>query len=144
MNRAPLLAIVLGCFLLGIACQRRDSASADPISFSAHIKPILESRCINCHHSGALFGALNLESRSHAFKPRSEGPAIVPGQPTQSRLYVVLTLPEADRKAMPPTGHRIPAEEVARIKQWIAEGAAWPEGPEGTLKVLVNASPTGV
>ena len=113
------------------------------IDFASQIRPILTNRCINCHHSGALFGNLNLENRSLAFKERPGGPVILPHDPAGSAFLRVLTLPEADRKAMPPTGHRIPDAEVTLIRQWIEQGADWPEGPDGVIKPMVTSTPTG-
>lgn len=109
------------------------------VSFSSQIRPLLEARCVNCHNAGALFGDLNLENRELAFKPRSKGAVITPGSPDKSSFYLVLTLPEGDRKAMPPTGHRISDEETALIKLWIHQGAEWPAGPEGVVTPSVSA-----
>ena len=114
-----------------------------PVSFATEIKPLLEARCVNCHHAGALFGELNIENRELAFKPRPKGPVITPGDPDKSPFYVVLTLPEGDRKAMPPTGHRISPAETALIKSWIQQGAAWPTGPDGVIKPIVTRDPKG-
>ena len=114
------------------------------MDFSTQIKPLLESRCIECHNSGALFGELNLENHDMAFKSRSKGPVITPGQPEKSPLYIVLTLPVSDMKSMPPIGHKIPDAEVDLVKRWIKEGAKWPEGAEGVVKAkLVNKVPSG-
>ena len=121
-----------------------DHKSPPPVSFTLEIKPLIEARCVNCHHAGALFGELNLENRELAFKPRAKGPVITPGDPGKSPFYVVLTLPEGDKKAMPPTGHRISAEETALIKRWIEQGATWPTGSEGVIKPKVTRDPNGV
>lgn len=109
------------------------------VSFTTQIKPLLEARCVNCHNANALFGDLNLENRDLAFKPRAKGTVIAPGSPDKSPLYLVLTLPEGDRKAMPPTGHRISDEETALIKLWIHQGAEWPTGPDGVVVPSVTA-----
>ena len=132
MKRVPLLALVLAGFMIGLSCQKRSTAA--PVDFKEQIKPLLEARCVNCHHSGALFGELNLENRALAFKQRAKGPVIVPGNAESSPLYIVLTLPEPDKKAMPPTGHRIPKEEMDLVKLWIEQGAKWPDGADGTVK----------
>ncbi len=139
LNRLPFLALSLAAFLPGLSCRKEPKLQ--PVDFLTQIKPLLQSRCINCHHSGALFGDLNFESRASAMRPRKEGPVIVPGQPLASRFYIALTLPDPDRKAMPPTGHRIPNPEVELVKRWIEEGAKWPDGPEGAIKPAATEVP---
>ncbi len=113
----------------------------EPLDFEGDVKPLLESRCVNCHHSGALFGNLNLENREHAFAKRPTGPVILPGKPNESPLYYVLKLPPKDSKAMPPTGHRISDKEMDLIYQWIDEGAKWPEGKAGVLRPVLKDKP---
>lgn len=111
------------------------AADGPPVDFVRQIKPLLEDRCVECHNSETLLGELNLVSREHAFQKRKAGPVIVPKKPEGSLLYLVLKLPSRDKKAMPATGHRIPPDEVATVRQWIAEGAAWPSGTAGRLEV---------
>ena len=117
------------------------SYGEEPLDFEKDVKPLLESRCVNCHHSGALFGNLNLENREHAFAERPTGPVIIPKQPNESPLYYVLKLPPKDSKAMPPTGHRITDKEMEIIYQWIDEGAKWPEGKAGVLRPVLKDQP---
>jgi len=136
MKRIPLLTLLLTCFIIGLSCQEKKSAQT--VDFTAQIKPLLEARCINCHNSSALFGELNLENRALAFKPRAKGTVITPGQPEKSPLYIVLTLPEAEQKSMPPTGHKIPNADVDLVKRWIKDGAKWPDGADGVVKPMVN------
>ncbi len=139
MNRAPSILILLAVFAVGLSCQKKPEAQT--VDFARHIKPLLQSRCINCHNSGALFGDLNLETRALAFKERAKGSIITPGKPEASQLYIVLTLPEPEKKAMPPTGHRIPQKDVDLVKSWIEQGAKWPEGAEGVVKPSVGKKP---
>lgn len=103
------------------------------MDFVKQIKPILADRCVECHNSETLLGELNLQTRALAFRKRKTGPVIVPKNAEKSMLYLVLTLPPKDVKAMPATGHRIPKDEVNLIRQWITEGANWPEGKEGAM-----------
>jgi hypothetical protein len=139
MNRVPFLAVLLAAFALGLSCQKKPEVK--PVDFVTQIKPLLQSRCINCHHAGALFGDLSFENRALATQPRKKGPIITPGQPAHSQLYIALTLPDPDKKAMPPTGHRIPNPEVQLVKRWIEEGAKWPDGPEGAIKPTATQEP---
>lgn len=132
MNRAPFILLLIAAFALGLSCQKKPDAQT--VEFARHIKPLLQSRCINCHNSGALFGDLNMESRALALKERAKGPVITPGKPEASQLYIVLTLPEPEKKAMPPTGHRIPQKDVEMVKLWIEQGAKWPDGAEGAVR----------
>ncbi len=109
------------------------AAGEPPVDFMKQIKPILADRCVECHNSETLLGSLNLQSRALAFEKRKAGPVIRPKDADKSMLYLVLTLPPKDKKAMPATGHRIPKDEVQLIRQWINEGAQWPEGKDGAI-----------
>lgn len=104
-----------------------------PVDFVRQIKPILADRCVGCHNSESLFGELNLQSRELAMRKRKDGAVIVPKEPDKSRLYLTLTLPPSDPKAMPATAHRIPNDEIKAIRRWIEEGAKWPEGKDGNI-----------
>lgn len=115
------------------------TAETPPVDWTRDVKPVLVSRCINCHHSGSMLGQLSLESRGMAFQKRAGGPVIIPGRPDSSLLYQVLKLPPKNLKAMPPFGHRITDKEINLIYDWIMQGAAWPEGKAGTLKPLKGA-----
>jgi uncharacterized membrane protein len=110
--------------------------SAPGVSFAKQIKPLLTSRCINCHHSGSMLGQLSLENRTMAFKPRVNGPVILPSRPESSTLYLVLKLPPKNPKAMPPAGHRVTDREMNLIYDWIKQGAQWPEGKAGVITPL--------
>ena len=124
-------------FVLALSGLMLHAASAAPevakVDFDTQVKPLLTSRCINCHYSGALFGELNLENRAMAFKKRVNGPVILPGKPDSSALYIVLKMPPKNPKAMPPNGHRIPDKEVSLIYDWIKQGAVWPKGAAGVI-----------
>lgn len=109
------------------------AADTPPIDFVKQIKPILADRCVECHNSETLLGELNLQTRALAFGKRKAGPVIVPKNADKSMLYLVLTLPPKDKKAMPATGHRIPRDEVNVIRQWINDGAVWPDGKAGAI-----------
>ena len=139
MKRFNRLAVLSGIVVSSIA-----SSAETPIDFAAQIKPILADRCVECHNSETLFGELNLQSRNLMLRPRKAGPVIVANEPDKSILYVVLTLPPKEAKAMPATGHRIAKSEMELIRQWIAEGANWPSGKEGAIQPRKGAGKPGV
>jgi hypothetical protein len=138
MNALKIISRVFPILLVVVSCTIEPTV--DKVDFATQIKPLLKDRCVNCHNSNALFGHLNLENRAYAFRERPDGAVIIPGNAEQSRFYLVLTLPEGERKAMPPTGHRIPPEEVILLKRWIDEGAAWPEGADGVVLPITDSS----
>lgn len=137
MNASTFASASVLLLLALSACKPADQpAAATAPDFATEVKPLLENRCINCHHAGALMGHLNLETRAKAFADRPGGPVIVPGKPGASKLYLQLNLADDNPKAMPPEGHRIPESERDVIKRWIAQGATWPDDASGVLKPL--------
>jgi formylglycine-generating enzyme required for sulfatase activity/mono/diheme cytochrome c family protein len=97
------------------------------ISFEKDVKPILEFNCVACHRDGFDKGKLRLDVREEAFK--HEG-AIVPFNAAKSDIYTSTILPPDDENIMPPTKKSPPLskEQTDILKDWINQGAAWPDG----------------
>ena len=116
--QAGMLAILLG---------GASAARGAPIDFSRDIEPILIKRCSECHGPDKPKSNLRLDSRAAATQAGKSGqPALVPGQPDASELIKRVTASDPD-DVMPPKGARLTGQEVAALRQWIAEGATWPE-----------------
>ena len=97
------------------------------VEFYSKIQPILEASCLECHQGGKPKGGLHLDTLAGALKGgKSDGAAIVPGDPAKSSLITRIRSEDPD-EMMPPKGHRLAAADIALIEQWIKEGAAWPE-----------------
>lgn len=121
-----------------VACQSMNGDGllhTQPIRFQDGIDTILESRCLECHNhvSAKESGELNLETRHSAFTTGIHAPVIVPGSPERSMLYRVLEVDDLHPVFMPPTPDRLWANELTVLRQWIADGADWPTGKQGTL-----------
>src|SRR5437667_8640857 len=84
---------------------------------------VLEQRCWGCHGANLAQSGLRLNSREAALQGGNRGPAIVPGNATQSRLAQAIR--RTGQLSMPP-GPKLPDSEIATIEQWIAGGATWP------------------
>jgi mono/diheme cytochrome c family protein len=113
------------------------SVKTGDIDFYAKVFPILEASCLECHQGGKPKGKLHLDTRAGALKGgKSDGAAIVPGDPAKSPLLTRIRSEDPD-EVMPPNGHRLSAAEAATIEQWIKEGAHWPD--YRTLPTAVNA-----
>lgn len=120
------LQVVSWLVALGAAVGHCEAATVD---FAREIQPLLEAACVNCHNATKTEGDLRLDTLAAALQGGSQGPALVPGQPEKSPLYT-LTLLAAEDAIMPPEGTPLTKVQTERLRQWIAEGAIWPEGVE--------------
>jgi Planctomycete cytochrome C len=140
MKTVPWVLVILSVSaLLGIVgtggCVRA-SVRSEGAYFVAKVKPTLEYYCMECHNSksASKFSHFNLETGKLAMSTGLHKPVILPGKPDDSLLYVVLRLGHAEALAMPPAPDKISDEQLAAVRQWILDGAFWPEGSEGHLK----------
>jgi hypothetical protein len=111
-------------------------SSYGAVDFEKDIKPIFESKCYKCHGAEKDKGGLALHTKKHAFSDPNGEVILEPGKPEASLLFKKLTTEDED-DVMPPKGH-LPKEQITLIKQWIKEGAHWPE--DEVHKVEVNWS----
>jgi hypothetical protein len=109
------------------------ATSRDDISFSTHVGPILQAKCLACHSGQTAIAGYSLENRERAFAAGPAGPRIVPHRPEQSRLISNVSATHASLDVMPPVGDRLLKVEKKILRRWIEQGAVWPAGPEGTL-----------
>jgi hypothetical protein len=94
------------------------------MSFSEDIVPILKGYCVSCHQPGAQGyeqSALDLTSYAGLMKGTKFGPMVIPGQPDNSNLYVLIT---GQAKVTMPFGHKqIPNCLQQIVFGWIFQGA---------------------
>lgn len=114
-------------YLTAVPALAQDQA-ADTTFFETKIRPVLVGKCAKCHGAQKASSALRVDSREALLKGGKSGPAIVVGDPEGSRLIHAIRF-EGDRK-MPPD-KRLPAEVVADLERWLAQGAFWPAAPIG-------------
>ncbi|MCO8124385.1 PSD1 and planctomycete cytochrome C domain-containing protein [Stieleria sp. TO1_6] len=100
-------------------------AADDPIDFQKQVQPILAKKCYACHGPDEAEGGLKFTSREAAFaETDSGGFAIVPGDAESSYLLERITA-EDEYERMPPEGDPLTEDEIALIRGWIEQGAAW-------------------
>src|SRR5271168_2814461 len=107
---------------LALTCAGASAQSSTEVSFARDVAPILSKNCAQCHAQAAGMGNLDLRTREAALKGGQHGPAIVPGDAANSRLYQQLT---GAQKPQMPMGGRLTDQEITVIKNWIDSGAAW-------------------
>jgi ankyrin repeat protein len=98
------------------------------IEFGRDVQPIFKARCVGCHGPAQQKNGFRLDRRSDAMRGGTIA-VIGPGNSAGSRLYYRLTGSEFGIQ-MPPTGP-ISAEEIATIKDWLDQGAEWPDALSG-------------
>ncbi len=107
---------------------------ADQLAFfESKIRPVLIERCHECHsaESGKSKGGLTLDSRAGIRAGGDNGPAIVPGNPSESLLIAAISYTDEDIE-MPPKS-KLPDAVVADFKKWVAMGAPDPRTGVATL-----------
>ena len=100
--------------------------AADTVSYKEDVLPIFQKRCAKCHgakdEEGEVVAEVSLIviNYERLMMGSEFGPVITAGDPVDSWLLEMIT--EGD---MPPEGEgdKVPEEEIAVIRQWIAEGA---------------------
>lgn len=117
------LFLVCGTMAVGPA------VAAAPVKFNRDIRPILSSKCFQCHGQDAKKrkGDLRLDMRDGFLATLADGNrAVVPGEPAASTLMARITTEVAEDRMPPASTHKeLSADEIALLKRWIEEGAVW-------------------
>src|SRR5207237_6084 len=92
--------------------------------FETKIRPILTDRCYKCHsvEQAKSRGGLTLDTRDCWQKGGENGPALVPGDPENSRLIKAISYKDPDLQ-MPPKGEKLEEKQIADLTEWIKMGA---------------------
>jgi hypothetical protein len=111
-------------------CAGALTAQSGRVDFEREIRPILSDNCFLCHgpDEASRQAGLRLDKRDAAFAARPHGAAIVSGNAAASLLYRRISAPDVATR-MPPAYSRrsLTAAQIALLKRWIDEGAAWKE-----------------
>lgn len=118
------------------------SCSLQPITsskeeqyFLAEVKPVLQQQCLRCHNGTMPIPVLNLTSKSTAFKRGAKGLRfIVPGDPDHSLLVSAIQRGGTHPKKMPHADISLTDDQIGMLREWITDGAFWPEGERGHLR----------
>ncbi len=95
---------------------------ADP-DFKTHILPILQDSCVKCHGEEKQKDDLRLDTFEYTLKGGEHGAVVVAEDLIGSSLFQRITLPADDDDIMPPKGGPLSKNQIALIKNWIANGA---------------------
>lgn len=117
----------LGLFALAAIVWQVTPAHADEaekeakkVTYVDHVQPIFREHCFSCHNRDDATNDLALDSYSAVMAGGAGGAAIEPGDPDSSRIYLLMSHQEAPE--MPPEQDKLPEEQLAVIREWIAGG----------------------
>lgn len=106
-----------------LAARQRATQKVD---FKRDIEPIFAAACVQCHGPKKAAGQLRLDLKQAALKGGISGPIIASGDADASRLLKRI-LGEGGEQRMPLGSDPLTSDQIALIRQWINEGAIWPE-----------------
>lgn len=132
LSRHRLLPDLL-CLIALFSSGTHAAPSAEALKFfEAKVRPILVQSCQECHAEKKHKGDLRLDNLPYILHGGSSGPAIVPHKPDASLLIKAVSYADPDMQ-MPPDD-KLPEDQIAILKQWIAIGAPWPEAEVAAAK----------
>ena len=105
---------------------------ADLVDFGRDVRPLLKARCQRCHNPTSRKGGLDLSTVAGLLRGSESGKVLIPGNPTESRLWEVLRDGE-----MPPAGNQALTEaQIELLRRWISQGAKLGEGAKAQEETL--------
>ncbi len=104
------------------AMEMKEEAAAKPaVNYQDNILPILKQRCAKCHNLDKRRSGLAVDTYANLMEGGSSGAVITPGQPSESRLFKLVSWLEEPN--MPPSGDQLTADQLTLIEKWIELGA---------------------
>ncbi|GIW95529.1 MAG: chromosome segregation protein [Pirellulaceae bacterium] len=137
-NWRPVVVFLAGAILwYGLVTAEQPESQVD---FARHIYPLLQRECFECHGPQVQKNDLRFDQRQ-TWQTRPD--VFSPGDPGSSELLRRVSLPVGDPEHMPANGRSLTAAQKALLRQWIADGAHWPESfrPAGHWAYLVPRRP---
>ena len=121
-------------------CAGETTYSKGDELFALKVKPLLAAKCLACHGNdkAEIQGELDLTTREGMFAGgETSQEVLVPGKAEQSLLYIATTWQNADYEMPPKENDRLTEAETWLIRDWINEGAPWPN--DETIAAIVGS-----
>lgn len=134
-NQTRLLTVVLVAVCCPGMLALGQEASGKKPNYQEDIAPIFSAQCNACHNNDKKKGGLVLDGYSALMQGGASGAVIEPGDPGNSRLYLLVA--HEEEPSMPPSAPKLPDALIEAIRAWIEAGA-----PESSGSVVaVKAKP---
>src|SRR6058998_257849 len=133
--------VALGLALVATAVAA-DSADLKKIDFKRDVQPIFASRCAECHGEKKDKAGVRFDRRKTVFQGGDSGkPLVVPGNSAGSLLFRKVTSADPDER-MPAKGEPLTEAQIATLRNWIDQGADWPEDDAAARKHWAYVKPS--
>jgi mono/diheme cytochrome c family protein len=109
------------------------------IDFQRDVEPIFRQHCVSCHGPSLQMAGLRLDRRADAMRGGAQS-VIGPRNADGSRLFHRVAGTNLGRQ-MPPGGS-LNDDQVEIIRQWIDEGADWPDAAAGGVTAVRSETDT--
>jgi hypothetical protein len=117
MKKQLILLFVAVLLVSAYAIAQNSSTGAAPhtgISYARDVRPILESRCSNCHFGEFTSADLHMDSYESLMAGSQNGPVILAGNAKDSLL-----IKKVSKGEMPKRGPRLTPEQIQILTDWI-------------------------
>lgn len=111
--------------------QAQEPAAAQPLNatdrddfFERHVRPVLATKCLECHGEEGPEAELRLTSRATVLQGGKSGPAAIAREPARSLLLQAIQ--RRGKLKMPPDGP-LTDIEIANLTKWVELGLPWPD-----------------
>jgi len=136
MRSTPIILSLTVLAAIGTA-QAAEPTKEQLDFFEKKVRPILSEKCYKCHsvEAGKSKGGLTLDTQAATLKGGEGGPAVVPGDLSNSLLITAVSYKDKDLK-MPPdkdNNKKLSDDEIATLTDWVKMGA--PDPRTGAAKV---------
>jgi len=123
-------------FVFALSAGVEAASSEDMAFFEKEVRPLLISRCYECHSAEKkIKGGLALDTRAAILTGGDSGPGLVAGDLAKSKIIEAMRYENHDLQ-MPPKG-RLPEAEVKTLEKWVLMGAPDPR----TAVVVAKSGP---
>jgi hypothetical protein len=128
--RPPRYTLAMKPFSFAFALSLTAAVSVhSAVDFQQAVLPVLQERCLECHGAEKQKGKLRLDTKADAFKGGKSGnPSFKAGDIAASFAIARVILPKSDDDHMPPEGEPLTEAQIKTLKDWVTEGANWPDG----------------
>ncbi|QDT07082.1 Planctomycete cytochrome C [Rubripirellula lacrimiformis] len=98
--------------------------------FETEVRPLLASKCVQCHGAEKQEGELRLDSLAALIQGGDSGAAVTPHRPEESLLIEAINYESFE---MPPE-KQLSEKSIDVLTRWVEMGAPWPESDSNPIR----------